>query len=94
MRGCTGAELSAKSRNERISITPPYDKEHPQDGRPAASYRLHDLRRLMIPRLIWYISKGKLSDTERQATTDDILSSVDKLNDLHIRLNDLNDRCT
>lgn len=76
-----------EARTDPVDLTPPYDKNYPKDGKNwSDDIGLHDLIRLMIPRLIWHITQGRMSDAERQVVADDILATVDNLEDLHRRL--------
>jgi len=81
-----GVFLCEEARKDRVELTPSYDKAFPRNGEASDDVELHDLIRLMIPRLIWHITQGRMSEAERQAVADDILATADNLEDLHRRL--------
>ena len=45
--------------------------------------RLNDLHRLMVPRIVWALARGKLSAAEAGRISDDILARATNLKTLH-----------
>jgi hypothetical protein len=76
-------------------LTPPWDSKFPkQTGDPAQDHAvngdlgLHDLHRLVVPRMIADMTPD-LSRAERAKLTEDILSNSKTQAGLHQRLDDL-----
>lgn len=61
----------------------PFDKTFPQDSGGDQRVMLHDLHRLMAPRAVWAIVKGRVDAREAQRIADDIMAQADDLKTLH-----------
>jgi len=81
--GCSAA------RSDKPSFTPPYDKAYPRQGEQGVGIRLHDLHRLMLPRLVWSIAAGKLSPQESGKIADDILARARDPKSLYMMVSDM-----
>lgn len=81
-------------RSDMPSFTPPYDKAFPRDGERGEGTRVHDLHRLMTPRLIWALAGGKLTPQETGAIADDILTRATDASSLHALIADFVKRAT
>ncbi len=71
------------ARKDMPAFTPPYDKDHPASGAPAATTGLHDLHRVMARRLVETVGRGFLSDRELQQTARAISSEARTLEQLY-----------
>lgn len=70
-------------RTDAPSLTPPHDSDYPSTGETPRNMRLNDLHRLMTPRIVWAIAKGRLSIAEASGVSDDILARATTLDQLH-----------
>ncbi|WP_374404580.1 alkaline phosphatase family protein [Niveibacterium sp.] len=70
-------------RTDAPELTPPYDSDFPREGTPNLDLALNDLHRLMTPRIVWAIARGKLSAAEATKVSDDILARATNLATLH-----------
>ena len=84
-----GALRRAKPRKKAPTFTPPYDQQYPQSGESTGAAPLHDLHRLMAPRLIWALTKGAMSAADAKRLSDDILGQATSVDDLARRIRDL-----
>jgi len=84
----------ATPRSDKPSFKPPYDKAFPPEGAGDESIRLHDLHRLMAPRLVWALTSHKLSPQEAIQAADNILAQATDLESLHKLIDDLARRMT
>jgi hypothetical protein len=73
----------AEARNDAPAFTPPYDKLFPRDAPAIEGAGLHDLHRLMAPRLIWSLVQDRMSVVDYVALTDSIMSQASDLKTLH-----------
>ena len=88
-----GVFTCKEARTDHVKLTPPYDKNFPKDQKKWSNdIALHALHRDMAERLIWHLTQGRMSDAERHAVAEDILATVDNLDDLHTRLSALKER--
>lgn len=86
-----------KARTDKIKLDVPWDANFPkQNGSPSAlkappspDLPIHDLHRLMIPRMVADMTPN-LSNAERAKITDDILTNAKNQAGLHQRLDELN----
>jgi phospholipase C len=76
-------------RPDARSFTPPYDKTYPREGEGGKGLRVHDLHRLMTPRLIWTLTGGKLRPQEAVKMADHILTQATDLESLSSMIDDL-----
>lgn len=77
-------------RHEAPALTPAYDKSFPKSGQASsAPARVSELHRLMAPRAIAAITKGKLSAEEINRLAEDIMGEVTDAAGLHRRLQKL-----
>ena len=70
-------------RDDAPSLTPPYDKDFPREGEPSADLKLHDLHRLVVPRIVQELARGKLDARDAAQAADDILARSTNLKSLH-----------
>ncbi|WP_341679289.1 alkaline phosphatase family protein [Niveibacterium sp. SC-1] len=84
-----GVFLRDTPREEAPELKPPYDSDFPRKGTPRQDIPLNDLHRLMAPRVVWSLVRGKLSRVEAERIADDILSKATSLKSLHSLLDDL-----
>ena len=68
------------------SFTPPYDKMFPREGEGKQSVGLHDLHRLMLPRLIWALAENEPSAQATAQTADRMLAQAPDLRSLHAQI--------
>lgn len=54
------------------AFTPPYDSQYPPDGTARPSGRVTGLQRMILPRMIWSMARGKLPDGEIRALCRDL----------------------
>jgi phospholipase C len=74
-------------RLETPQLTPAYDKSFPQTGPGSATpVRINDLHRLMAPRAVAAIAKGKLSQDEINRLADEIMNNATDATSLHLGL--------
>jgi phospholipase C len=83
-----GVLLESSARKDPPDFTPPYDKAFPPQGEPSRDVQLHDLHRLMAPRLISSLLAGKLGAAEAQRVSEDILARATNLESLHGMITD------
>jgi len=84
-----GVFLRDTPREDMPEFTPPYDSDFPRKGPPREDIPLNDLHRLMAPRVVWSLVRGKLSRTEAEKLSADILGRASTLKSLHAMLDDL-----
>jgi phospholipase C len=84
-----GVVQRVEPRTKPPAFTPPHDTQFPNHDAPTNPVRLHDLHRLMIPRVVWALSNGKLSPAEAKARSDEILSKATDLAAAHRMLEQL-----
>ena len=84
-----GVLQRATPRPDAPSFTPPYDKAFPRNGAPAPGGKLHDLHRLMAPRVIAALAGEKLRAQETNEIANDILARATDLKTLHALVDDL-----
>jgi Phosphoesterase family len=84
-----GVLQRASPRPDAPSFTPPYDKAFPRNGARAPGGKLHDLHRLMAPRLVAALVSEKLSAQETSEIANDILARATDLKTLHALVDDL-----
>lgn len=85
-----GVLLNSEPRSTSPKLVLSYDKSYPQSGPPKANMaRLNDLHRLMAPRIIAAMGKGKLSVEEVNHLADNVLANATDAASLHRRLQDL-----
>jgi phospholipase C len=82
-----------QARTDKVELQTPWDSLFPKegDGQPQAQpapLPVHDLHRLVVPRMIADMTPG-LSLAERQKVTDEILNKSGTLQELHQRLDAL-----
>jgi hypothetical protein len=70
-----GVFREPQARADSPSFTPPYDKSFPPDGRSQPVARLHDLHRLMAPRLIHALPRDRVSGAEIEKLADEAVSA-------------------
>jgi phospholipase C len=74
-------------RLETPQLTPAYDKSFPQTGHGSSTpVRMNDLHRLMAPRAVAAIAKGKLSQDEINRLADEIMNNATDATSLHLGL--------
>ena len=83
-----------RSSSNTPTLTPPYDKTFPRSGPSGRSERLHDLHRLMAPRVVTALAAGKLSAEEINRLSDQILADATDLKSLHALLDGVARRLT
>ena len=83
-----GVFLESSARKDAPDLTPPYDKTFPPDGAPGGNIPLHDLHRLMAPRLISSLLGRRLGAAEAQRVSEDILDRATSLESLHGMITD------
>ena len=76
-------------RSDKPSFEPPYDKAFPREGEAGQGVGLHDLHRLMAPRLVWALTGHELGPREATQVADDILARATDLKTLHKLIDDL-----
>jgi phospholipase C len=80
-------------RKDHPTFTPPHDVDFPPDrDGPSRSIPLHDLHRLMLPRLIWSMVGHKLDASEVARISLEIQTQATDLQTLARLLNDLEKR--
>ena len=80
-----------QARTDKVELQTPWDSLFPKEEdaqAQAAPLPVHDLHRLVVPRMIADMTPG-LSLAERQKVTDDILNKSGTLQELHQRLDAL-----
>lgn len=70
-------------RHDEPTLTPPYDSDFPRERAPRQDLKLHDLHRLMTPRIVWALARGRLSAAEAARVSDEILARATDLRSLH-----------
>lgn len=90
-----GVFLEKKARKDKVKLTPPWDsmfpKQQSENGQqrgPGAELPVHDLHRLVVPRMIADMTPG-MNRAERVKLTDEILGNATSLGALHKRLDEL-----
>jgi len=76
-------------REDKPSFTPPYDKDFPKTGEPRRDIPVNDLHRLMAPRIVWSILRGKVDSSEAIRIADDIVKRATTLKSLHAMIDEL-----
>jgi phospholipase C len=76
-------------RRDKPSFEAPHDSEFPADGSSPESIALHDLHRLMLPRLIESLIGHKLRPARVQQLSQELLAQADDLQSLHRLIQDL-----
>lgn len=87
-----GVFLETRARRDSPSFTPPYDQDFPPNGGPGRPPRLHDLHRLMAPRLIQALIGNRYSPAEAEKLCQAILSEATDLGSLVQRIKALTPR--
>ncbi len=87
-----GVFQSDAPRRDAPALSPPFDKLFPREGVSTQSPQLHDLHRLIAPRLIAMLAHGKLSVEETARITKDIMARAADLRSLHGLISDLDKR--
>jgi phospholipase C len=70
-------------RRDRPVFDPPHDSQFPADGSSPDNVALHDLHRLMLPRLVWSLIGHNVSPTRAQQLSHELLAQADDLQSLH-----------
>lgn len=83
-----GVLLEPAARKDAPELTPPYDKNFPPKGKPNPGFPLHDLHRLMVPRLVWSLLGDRLGGVEAQKLSQEILAKANCLEDVHSMIKD------
>ncbi len=84
-----GLLTQSAPRSEVPKLDPPYDKAFPREGEQGVDARVHDLHRLMTPRLVWAIAGAKLGAQECLRLADDMLAQATDLKSLHAMIDAL-----
>lgn len=91
-----GVVREKKVRTDEVKLTPPWDSKFPKQAKDGthpeadgAQLPIHDLHRLVVPRMVADMTPN-LSRSERAKITEDILASAGTQAGLHQRLNELN----
>jgi phospholipase C len=80
----------AAARTDAPATLPvPSDAQFPPQGAPTTALPVHDLHRLMAPRLVWEIVKDKRSPQEAMRLAEEILAGAGDLQTLHALLDRL-----
>lgn len=68
--------LTAKTaRKDKVSLTPPYDTDHPQEGPGNTDVPVNGLQELMAPRMVADITKGRLTGAEAKQLAEEIMEA-------------------
>jgi phospholipase C len=81
-----GVFQNSEPRLKTPKLTPPYDKSYPRSGEANPSARISDLHRLMAPRVVAALGKGKLSDDEILRLAQEVTTGLKDAESLHRRL--------
>lgn len=71
------------------TLPTPSDASFPPQGAPTAALPVHDLHRLMAPRLVWQIVKERASPQQATRLADEIMAGAGDLQSLHAALDRL-----
>ena len=72
-----------QARTEFAAFQPAYDKSYPPGGAANVASPVHDLHRLMVPRLLHAQLSGRLTPTEIQRAADHVLANATDTQSLH-----------
>ena len=84
-----GVLQCASPRDESPTLKPPYDRTFPREGKSGRRERLHDLHRLMAPRVVTALAAGKLGPDEINRISEQILADATDLKSLHAMIDAL-----